>query len=375
MKKRLCKTDSCKTGRWSGGTSTELAIYPQGAEYLDRDFIWRLSSSEADQEESSFAKLPDFDRILMVIEGDVVLAYGDRRSVKLGPFEQDRFDGAVKTKCFGNLKKDYSLIMRKGCKGRMEIMEAAADSRAIELTGRAASDKDGLGGECASAGCFVLEGYVVVSVDGSAEMVREGEQYVVDCQPEERPALSIMGEGRCIFTEVIFEKQPVFFEDVPDAKASRGDFAAALKLSLGNNKWNKIVKRAGRKGEWYDPLLESKLKFLDKFMLTSIIWVIGVLLCICTLMAGWSSGTVFVLIVLFTLVHIFLLRPLIYMIVLPKPISAHIKKQSELRRYEQELFEEQLDRDDRREKLLYRYRDRSGEQYEGRADFIKKLNK
>ena len=73
--------------------------------------------------------------------------------------------------------------------------------------------------------------------------------------------------------------------------------------------------------------------------------------------------------------HIFLLRPLIYMIVLPKPISAHIKKQSELSRYEQELFEEQLDRDDRREKLLYRYRDRSGEQYEGRADFIKKLNK
>ena len=54
MKKHIYTEDNYKLSRWSGGNTRELAIYPEGAEYLDRDFLWRLSSADSDKEESSF---------------------------------------------------------------------------------------------------------------------------------------------------------------------------------------------------------------------------------------------------------------------------------------------------------------------------------
>ena len=375
MEKRVYKEENFKKSQWSGGTTTELAIYPDNTQYLNRDFMWRLSSADSDKDESSFTKLPDFDRILMVLEGSVILAHGEERTVELSAMEQDTFDGAVKTKCYGNLKKDYNLIMRKGCKGRMEVIDVEEEGKAVELTPRAEAEDDGLGGECVSLGFYMEKGYAVVSAEGVTTMVKEGEQMVINCQPTEVPAVSIMGKGKCVFTEIIFEKKELFSSEVTEARASAGDFTTALKISLGNNKWNKILRQARRKGEWYDPLLLKKLRFLDKTMITFIVWVIGTLLCLCTLRAGLAPGTVFAIFVAFSVVHLFLLRPLIYMIFLPKPISAHIKKQSELNAYEQKLFDEQLDYDERQEKLMYKYRDRSGEKYKGRRDFLRRLNK
>ncbi|MBQ6370311.1 MAG: HutD family protein, partial [Firmicutes bacterium] len=80
MNFRVIKKEQQKESNWSGGKTYELAIFPEDAKYLDRDFIWRLSTANSDREESSFTKLPDYDRILMVLEGDVVLAHGDVRS-------------------------------------------------------------------------------------------------------------------------------------------------------------------------------------------------------------------------------------------------------------------------------------------------------
>ncbi len=375
MEKIIKKQENYKTGQWSGGTTTELAIYPAKAEYLDRDFIWRLSTAQSDAEESSFTRLPDFDRILMVLEGSVVLAHGDERSVNLGPLEQDAFDGAVKTKCFGNLKKDYNLIMRKGCRGRMEVVEAEETAKSIELTERKEAQDQGLGGECASIGIYCLEGYVIAATDDNTEMLPAGQQMIGNYQPGEAPAISVMGAGKCIFTEVVFEKQDIVADEITEADVTRSDFSAALHLSMSNNKWSKVMKKASRKGEWYAPALESKLRFLDKFMITFVIWAIGVLLCLCTMSLGVGPKAVFLIVILFSLVHVFLLRPLVYMAVLPKPIDAYIKKYSELNAYERQRFEEQIDYDPHQEKLMYKYRDRSGEVYKGRKDFISKLNK
>ena len=33
------------TSRWSGGSTTQIAIAPEGALYADRSFLWRLSSA------------------------------------------------------------------------------------------------------------------------------------------------------------------------------------------------------------------------------------------------------------------------------------------------------------------------------------------
>ena len=44
--KLLTKSDYVTT-RWSGGTTTQLAIAPEGAVYADRDFLWRRRTLSA----------------------------------------------------------------------------------------------------------------------------------------------------------------------------------------------------------------------------------------------------------------------------------------------------------------------------------------
>lgn len=381
MKKHIYSEDNFKQSQWSGGNTYELAIYPEGAEYLDRDFLWRLSSADSDREESSFTKLPDYDRILMVLDGSVVLAHGEERTASLGAWESDAFDGAIKTKCFGQLKKDYNLIHRKGTRGRMELIELTNEGQHVACSTEGSR----------SIGLYSAEGYTVVSADGKTDMLKEGQQMVLELEPGEDLNLTVMGEGKCIFTEVAFEKDEVLqfgMEDAAGFGAERfdtdsvsgsaggqSDFKLALKLSLGNNRWSSTMRKMKKKGMLYSPALNQKLQKLDKFFVTGIVWAVGVIVCLLLLPFGVGPKAVFGLIIAFSLVDVFLISPLIYMLYLPRPLSAHVKDSDNLNAYERKIFEEQLDYDPRKEKLMHKYRDRSGEEYKGAADFWRKMNK
>ena len=62
-----------KVSEWSGGTTTELYLYPPDGSYRERRFKVRLSTAVCRDETSVFTKLSDTKRILMVLE--------DRKSV------------------------------------------------------------------------------------------------------------------------------------------------------------------------------------------------------------------------------------------------------------------------------------------------------
>ncbi len=375
MKMKLYKQGNYSTSSWSGGKTRELAIYPEGAKYLDRDFIWRLSSASSDQEESSFTRLPDYDRILMVLEGDIVLAHGEERTVGLKQYEQDTFDGAVKTKCFGNLKLDYNLIMRKGCRGRMEIIEAESEAKIPALTARNKADSDGMGGESASMGFFCREGYVVISVNGDSQMLKTDELLVVDCGPADDPKITVMGKGKCIFTEVVFDSQEVMTADFFNENVRGGNFSAAFRLSFLNTRWAEAFMKYKGSGILYAPALMKKLRFLDKYMIPMIVWFIGLVLCLILLVNREEPGSGAAVIIGFSIVDILLITPLIYLFVLPKPIRAYMKEAHELNVREKKLLDEQLNYNARRDKLMYKYRDRTGEKYKSRRDFLERLNK
>ena len=106
--------------RWSGGTTTQLAIAPRGALYAERDFLWRVSSAVVELPESDFTPLPDYDRILMILEGNLTLSHDGGEEYALRPLEQTSFDGASRTFSQGQVT-DFNLMMRKGlCTGRVE---------------------------------------------------------------------------------------------------------------------------------------------------------------------------------------------------------------------------------------------------------------
>ena len=110
--KLLTKADYVTTS-WSGGTTTQLAIAPEGAVYADRDFLWRLSSATVELDHSDFTPLPDYDRFLSVLEGEIQLKIDAREPFPLVPGELVAFDGGAPVESWGKCV-DFNLMVRKG---------------------------------------------------------------------------------------------------------------------------------------------------------------------------------------------------------------------------------------------------------------------
>jgi len=119
----LIKGNQCRTSEWSGGTTTELCIYPENSEYQERSFTWRISSATVDLETSKFTILSDYDRIIMILKGKLFLNHGDLHSITLNELEQYKFDGNANTDSIGKVT-DFNLMMRKGsCVGKVEVIQ------------------------------------------------------------------------------------------------------------------------------------------------------------------------------------------------------------------------------------------------------------
>lgn len=169
MKITKLNAASLPVSRWSGGTTTQLAIYPPNAVYADRDFIWRLSSAVVELPESDFTPLPDYDRILMILNGELSLSHDGGAEYLLRPLEQTSFDGASHTFSRGQVT-DFNLMMRKGsCRGQVE---------AIRLNG---TQPDLLHRSFETALYYCVSGEVTVSLNGEAdEMLSAGDALLIE---------------------------------------------------------------------------------------------------------------------------------------------------------------------------------------------------
>ena len=104
------------TTEWSGGTTTQLAIYPPDSTYASRAFRWRLSSATVNVPESTFTSLSGFNRILMILSGTMRLKHEGHHETLLHACEQDTFDGSWTTTSFGRAV-DFNLMTRTGASG------------------------------------------------------------------------------------------------------------------------------------------------------------------------------------------------------------------------------------------------------------------
>lgn len=104
---------------WSGGRTTQLAIGPEGAVYAEREFLWRVSSATVELESSDFTALPDYDRLIAPLKGEMVLTHNGGTPVALKPLQVHAFSGGDATHSAGRCT-DFNLMLRKGrCKGTM----------------------------------------------------------------------------------------------------------------------------------------------------------------------------------------------------------------------------------------------------------------
>lgn len=112
------RRDSFITTNWSGGTTTELRIMPEGALYSERQFDFRVSTATVDPGESRFTALPGVDRHLMILDGKIILRHAGMQDVFLEQFEQNQFDGGMTTVSFSQDEVvDFNLMLRAPYKG------------------------------------------------------------------------------------------------------------------------------------------------------------------------------------------------------------------------------------------------------------------
>ena len=151
MKTTVLTQKNFQTAPWSGGSTTQLYIFPATATYAARNFNLRISTAKVEVEESTFTALPGTNRKLMILEGAITITHEGQYSKQLKPFEVDVFSGNWKTSAIGtctdfnvmttgNQQSElYHLTMRAGStytlkpKGRCKNLFLYATSGTIHL--------------------------------------------------------------------------------------------------------------------------------------------------------------------------------------------------------------------------------------------------
>ena len=113
MKVRKRTAKDYRVSRWSGGETREFLLFPDGASYAGRDFLWRVSSATVELPESDFTPLPDYRRFLTPLSGALRLSQNGGVFRALGALEVLQFDGGAETKSRGEVT-DFNLMLRKG---------------------------------------------------------------------------------------------------------------------------------------------------------------------------------------------------------------------------------------------------------------------
>lgn len=118
MEMLVIQKQSHKTTNWSGGTTTELFIYPRESEYQKRNFLFRVSTATIEIEESQFTKLDEVNRKIMILDGKIELIHEGRYSKNLDKFDTDTFSGEWNTRSIGKAT-DFNLMTKGNVNGHM----------------------------------------------------------------------------------------------------------------------------------------------------------------------------------------------------------------------------------------------------------------
>ncbi len=154
----IIRYTSLKSGPWACGTTRQIAAGPDNSS----DWGWRLSLAEV-AKAGSFTPLPGSDRIITVIDGDLIALSVDGAEQPLEKFRPFRFSGDAVTSATlptGALRVLNFTTRRDSFKGYAAIIELSkkrphpvfADQLAVLLQGSATvADAEPLSTDCVGA--------------------------------------------------------------------------------------------------------------------------------------------------------------------------------------------------------------------------------
>lgn len=110
---------------WSGGITRQLYIYPDGSDYLLRNFDFRISTSTIADEESTFTHLPGISRTLMVLDGEITIKHDNKEAKTLRKFETCSFKGDWNTKSVGK-GTDFNIMTTENFSSDLSFVQLSS---------------------------------------------------------------------------------------------------------------------------------------------------------------------------------------------------------------------------------------------------------
>jgi len=109
------------TSKWSGGTTTQLFIYPKNKNYKNLDFSFRISTANIEVEKSEFTLLPNISRKLMILDGEIKIKHKDHHKKILTKFDIDEFDGSWETTSIGKCT-DFNIMTKNNTRSELSYL-------------------------------------------------------------------------------------------------------------------------------------------------------------------------------------------------------------------------------------------------------------
>lgn len=341
--------DEHKESLWPGGKTLELFVYPEESCYEERNFIFRLSKATLEQEETQFTSLPNYERTIMILEGEVILSFEGTRLSRLAQWEQDHFDGEETTRSFGKIK-DYNLMLLKGNLGDIEAITLKKERQEIFIPKEFKTQPfDGL-----SLCLYCAEGYLLVAVDQDITKVNQGEQFVMHLDPGDPPSLGIMGEGVAIRALVAYVDEPIV-EEIPTSRSiTWSDIKASFFIAYTNFRGASFIFKSQRE-LWYSPPLKKAINRIERIYLPLLIFILGLFFVIYGVIQGGNSGNLWEWVAIWIILDVVVITPGLFLFTLPRPIQKHMKFVKDLTPCEKRLYEKEKTTNVRLEKILKKY--------------------
>ena len=128
METTILSNQHFKVSDWSGGTTTQLYIFPPDASYQERNFIFRLSTARVEIEKSTFTSLPGVTRKIMILDGEIRINHQNHYAKTLRKFDVDTFEGDWKTTSVGRCT-DFNLMTTEKIKADLTAVVIEKNQR------------------------------------------------------------------------------------------------------------------------------------------------------------------------------------------------------------------------------------------------------
>lgn len=123
----ILRKENQERSTWSGGTTTQLMIWPLDSAYKALNFDWRISTATVEVDHSTFTELPNINRVIMSLDGPLTLVHHENR-VDLKPFESFTFDGGLSTESF-NQVTDFNVMTSQQFKSSMTKIDGTSQEQ------------------------------------------------------------------------------------------------------------------------------------------------------------------------------------------------------------------------------------------------------